>query len=322
MHIFGEAAIMIAIDPKTLGITDFFRCFYNGFPEISTIWFAYQDEKVIYENPFKFQLDSWKTDEDATKIMKEITSPRILPINFTAGKDIPSYEFYNPSVAARQLGLRQVPPLPFFVGKVQFRGALDSALSYDRLKNLEPEIDMKALADWQTVPFITTSFTQWWSEWQEHIFCKAANLYCITLNENYQAADNEGDGTDPPTISRSGQSINYALPADKPNIGHDAPTLTDVATRKKRKLSYTKVTTRKKKKSPGQSSAISASQIDNLANPPSPPSEDIPEDQSGGEEDSQSPHPCTPSTIQVFNKQPKLLHNPESCHHFFIDSFK
>jgi len=50
---------------------------------------------------------------------------------------------------------------------------------------------MKALADWQVVPFTTTPFTQWWSEWQEHIFYKAANLYCIAPNENYQAADNE-----------------------------------------------------------------------------------------------------------------------------------
>ena len=55
---FGEAAIMIANDPKALGITDFFKCFYNGFPETSTIWFAYQDEIANYENPFKFQLDS------------------------------------------------------------------------------------------------------------------------------------------------------------------------------------------------------------------------------------------------------------------------
>ena len=55
---FGEATIMIANDPKILGITDFFMCFYNGFPEISAIWFAYHDEKASYENPFKFQLDS------------------------------------------------------------------------------------------------------------------------------------------------------------------------------------------------------------------------------------------------------------------------
>jgi hypothetical protein len=64
------------------------------------------------------------------------------------------------------------------------------------------------------------------------------------------------------------------LPADKPNIGHGAPSLTDVAIGRKRKLSITKVTTRKKKKSPGKSSsAAPTSQTDILANPPSPHSE-------------------------------------------------
>ena len=118
-------------------------------------------------------------------------SPRILPINFIAGKDIPSYEFYNPSVTARQLGFVQVPPFLFFAGQIQFRGALDNALSYDRLKNLEFDVDMTLLADWQTATFATTPFIQWWSEWQEHIFCKPANLYCITLDNNYQSGENE-----------------------------------------------------------------------------------------------------------------------------------
>jgi hypothetical protein len=139
---------MIANDPKTLGIIDFFKSFYNGFPEISTIWFAYQDEKVMCENPFKLQFDLWKTDEEATKIMKEIISPRVLLVNFTTGKDIHSYKFYNPSVAARQLGFGQVPLTLFFVGKVQFREALNSALSYSWLKDLEPDVDMTLLADW------------------------------------------------------------------------------------------------------------------------------------------------------------------------------
>ena len=71
---FDETAIMIANDPKIFGITDFFKSFYHGFPKISTIWFAYHDENASYENPFKFQLDSWKADEGATKIMKEIIS--------------------------------------------------------------------------------------------------------------------------------------------------------------------------------------------------------------------------------------------------------
>jgi hypothetical protein len=120
-----------------------------------------------------------------------LTRVKELPINFTAGKDAPSYEFYNPSVAARQLGFGQVPPLPFFAGKVQFRGALNNALSYDRLKNLEPSVDMAPLADWQVAPFVTTPFTQWWSEWQDHLFCRAVNLYCTVLNNNYQTGENE-----------------------------------------------------------------------------------------------------------------------------------
>ena len=70
-------------------------------------------------------------------------------------------------------------------------------------------------------------------------------------------------------ISKSGQPINYALLADKPNIGYDTPTLTDVATGRKRNVSYTKVTTRKKKKSPGQSSAAAALQTDVPVNLPS-----------------------------------------------------
>ena len=123
--------------------------------------------------------------------MKEIISSRILQINFTAGKDIPNYEFYNPSVAARQLAFGQTPPSPFFVGKVQFRGVLNGSLSYNWLKDLKPDVDMALLADWQITPFVTTPFIQWWSEWQEHIFCRAANIYCITLNENYQATGDE-----------------------------------------------------------------------------------------------------------------------------------
>ena len=133
----------------------------------------------------------------------------------------------------------------------------------------------------------------------------------------------QDDDTNPPTISRSGQPVSYALPADKSNIGHGAPSLTDVATGKKHKLSYTKVTTRKKKKSPGQSSSVALIRhTDILANLPSSSSkgnslnslyicirpdtnyiinsnhQDIPKDQSEEEEeDLQSTPPHTSSTI-------------------------
>ena len=44
---FGEAAIMIANDSNVFGKTNFFKCFYNGFTENSTIWFAYHDDNNV-----------------------------------------------------------------------------------------------------------------------------------------------------------------------------------------------------------------------------------------------------------------------------------
>ena len=115
---FGEAAIMIANDSSVFGKTDFFKCFYNSFTENSTIWFAYHGDNKEYENSFKFSLDSWRDDNGATDIMREIISPRILPANFTSGKSAIGYEFCYPSVVARQLGFVQVPPLLYFADKV------------------------------------------------------------------------------------------------------------------------------------------------------------------------------------------------------------
>jgi len=97
---FGEAAIMIANDPDVFGTTNFFQCFYNGFTKDST-----------------FQLNSWRDDEHGISIMKEIIASRILPANFTSGKNAISFG--------------QVPPLPYFADKVQVRDAINNALSYN-----------------------------------------------------------------------------------------------------------------------------------------------------------------------------------------------
>ena len=158
---FGEAAIMIANDSNVFGKTDFFKCFYNGFTENSTVWFAYHDDNKEYENPYKFYLDSWRDDEGATSIMREAISLRILPANFTSGKSAIGYEFCYPLVVARQLGFVQVPPLPYFADKVQARNPIGNALAYNRLKSLEPIIDMTQVADWQIAPLTTIPFVQW-----------------------------------------------------------------------------------------------------------------------------------------------------------------
>ena len=123
--------------------------------------------------------------------MREAISPRILPANFTCGKSAIGYEFYYPSVVARQLGFVQVPPLLYFADKVQARNPIGTALTYNRLKSLEPVIDMTQLADWQIAPFTTIPFVQWWSEWQGHLFCRSLKIYCIALDENYQSSNDE-----------------------------------------------------------------------------------------------------------------------------------
>jgi len=50
---------------------------------------------------------------------------------------------------------------------------------------------MTQLADWQIAPVTTIPFAQWWSEWQEHLFCGSLKIYCIALDENYQSTDDE-----------------------------------------------------------------------------------------------------------------------------------
>jgi len=50
---------------------------------------------------------------------------------------------------------------------------------------------------------------------------------------------------DPPTISRSGQPIDYALPANNPNISYGAPSLDNIAAEKKCKITSSKVPIRK-----------------------------------------------------------------------------
>jgi hypothetical protein len=82
----------------------------------------------------KLQLDNWKGDEYAINSLREAIAPRILPANFTLGRGQPSYEFYYPSAAARQLGFVQVPIHPFFADKVQARDAVKSPLIYGSLK--------------------------------------------------------------------------------------------------------------------------------------------------------------------------------------------
>src|SRR5688572_18331392 len=130
---FGEAASAF---PGCLysatKVTEYFRCFYNGFNEDATVWFPYQRDDPIFELPTCFDSTTGRFDEELTD---ELIKPGILPANLFSGKDAPTYEFYNPSAAARQLGMGQLPIQVYFAGRVKFRDGLTTGLDYSRVRD-------------------------------------------------------------------------------------------------------------------------------------------------------------------------------------------
>ena len=82
---------MIVKNPQVFGVTYFFKCFYNGFSEESTIWFAYFDDNHDFKNPVKFELDYLKNDEYAiNSLIEAITQESCLPTSLRDGANTAS----------------------------------------------------------------------------------------------------------------------------------------------------------------------------------------------------------------------------------------
>lgn len=63
-------------------------------------------------------------------------------------------------------------------------------------------------------------FVQWWSEWKKHLFWASPSRY-VTVPDH----EDEGSDRDPPTVSNSGQPIQYRPPSAAPILGANAPTI-------------------------------------------------------------------------------------------------
>jgi hypothetical protein len=100
---FGEAVSMFPGHKKTPScIAEHVRSFYLSFNQESIIWFAYEDDNNHFETLFNF--DNIHSDDENRISFLEIIKPGILP-SCVFGKDqSATYEFYNPSLGARQLG--------------------------------------------------------------------------------------------------------------------------------------------------------------------------------------------------------------------------
>jgi hypothetical protein len=100
---FGEAVSMLPGHTKTPSrIAEHFRSFYLGFNLGSIIWFAYRDDDNNFETLFYFD-DIHRDDENRIAFV-EIIKPGILPSRVFGNDQTATYEFYNQSVSAHQLG--------------------------------------------------------------------------------------------------------------------------------------------------------------------------------------------------------------------------
>jgi hypothetical protein len=86
-----------------------FKVFYRGLD--NPIFFPYTASNS-FENPTTFRLDSFANDDNTQQLYSIMICPCFLPVGMSTSNRIIKlgYESYQPVIAARQLGLGQVPP--------------------------------------------------------------------------------------------------------------------------------------------------------------------------------------------------------------------
>jgi hypothetical protein len=84
----------------------------------------------------------------------------------------PGYESYQPVVAARQLGLGQVPPHFFLHHLIESRVDLPDLVTSQKCYSLFDDLHISFPVD-LSFTFSINDFETWWSMWKDHIFWKA-----------------------------------------------------------------------------------------------------------------------------------------------------
>jgi hypothetical protein len=138
MHDFGEAVSVFPGHKKTPSrIAEHFRSFYLGFNPGSIVWFAYRDDDNNFETLFSF--DNIHRDDENRIIFVEMIKPWLLP-SCIFGKNQPTtYDFYNPSVSARQLGFGQLPTGLFFSDLIKPWEIIPDNIHYRRFLDRVPD---------------------------------------------------------------------------------------------------------------------------------------------------------------------------------------
>jgi hypothetical protein len=118
--------------------------------------------------------------------------PCFLPVGMsTSNRTIkPGYESYQPVIAARQLGLGQVP-LHFFLhhlteSRADLPDLITSQKCYSLFNDLHIPIPIAL-----SFTFSINGFGTWWSMWKDHIFQKALGPMLQQIDAEYEASEGE-----------------------------------------------------------------------------------------------------------------------------------
>jgi hypothetical protein len=148
-----------------------FRIFYQGLD--SPNFLPYIDSE-LFENPAMFRLADFAHDADTRRLYSIMVRPCLLSVGMSTSNRIikPGYEFYQPVVAARQLGLGQVPPHFLLQFLTSNRVDLPDAVTTQRCYSLFSDLPLSVPAD---LVFTSSAvdFDGWWLMWKTHIFRKA-----------------------------------------------------------------------------------------------------------------------------------------------------
>uniref|UniRef100_A0A0A9DMG9 DUF1409 domain-containing protein n=1 Tax=Arundo donax TaxID=35708 RepID=A0A0A9DMG9_ARUDO len=118
------------------------------------------------------------------------------------------------------MGFGQLPVGLFFIDKLKARQPISSGLEYNWILRLAEDLPLGDHGDIILSYSCSKLFVQWWRDWKKHIFWASPSRY-LALSDS----EDEGPDRDPPTISSSGQPIQYQPSSATPILGADAPTV-------------------------------------------------------------------------------------------------
>jgi hypothetical protein len=148
-----------------------FKVFYRGLDNPLFLPYATSDS---FENPIIFRLDNFADDDSSQHLYSIMIHPCFLPVGMSTSNRINKLgcESYQPVIAARQLGLGQVPPHFFLHHLTESRADLPDLITSQKCYGLFDDLHIPIPVD-LLFTFSINGFGTWWSMWKDHIFQKA-----------------------------------------------------------------------------------------------------------------------------------------------------